>query len=245
MQRTLRELIDDIKFITGQDSLTDAEVVKLLNYAKDSYFQIAITSSGRWKVDDTTHVNESAEKTFPIATATLDNNEEYIPLDTTILAINQITITENGKKQVLQPIDSMDFKNSSLSTEFSVNGTPKYYDYDAHSIFFYPRSNQQRTVEVSYSRTGNRFTASDTTQLSGIPSIHDEYLVLYVSHKLSFRTVDTSKVDLRNEMVKWEGSDGVSGGIIRNWYSKRDQDTPRVLKTKIPNVFMKTSRGRI
>lgn len=243
MSRTLEELIDDLKYVTGQDSLTNARAVKLLNYAKDNYSYIALTASGRWKFDDSTHVNSDGEPTYPRATAILQPNEESIPLETGFLAINQVQIEVDGKSIVLPPVDVRDVKDEVLGTVYSANGTPYRYDYDAHSLFIYPRPATSTPIKILYSRAGKHFTTSDLTQQSGIPSIHDEYLVMHAGNKVSFRTVDGAKVDFRNELAKWEGVDGMSGGIIRDWYSKRDQDTPRRLKGMTPSAFRGSSRG--
>lgn len=243
MQRTVEEIIDDLKFVTGQDSLSNARAIKLLNYAKDNYSYIAITASGRWKFDDYTHVNDSDEPTFPRATATLEENEESIPLETSFLAIEQVQIYYNGKWEVLDPVDVRDTKELVLSTTYAANGVPFKYDYDSHSLFIYPRPATGTQIRVLYSRAGKHFTAGSLGAYTGIPSIHDEYLVIHSANKLSFRTADSSKVDYRNELIKWEGN-GVSGGIIRDFYSKRDQDTPRRLKGMTPSVFTGSSRGK-
>lgn len=243
MSRTVEELIDDLKYVTGQDSLTNARAIKLLNYAKDNYSYIALTASGRWKFDDSTHVNADGDPTYPRATATLQSNEESIPLETGFLAINQVQIFLNGKWQVLHPTDVRDVKDEVLGTVYEANGTPYKYDYDAHSLFIYPRPATSTPIKVLYSRAGKHFVESDLTQQSGIPSIHEEYLVMHAGSKLSFRTSDSAKVDFRNELAKWEGPDGISGGMIRDWYSKRDQDTPRRFKGMTPSAFMGSSRG--
>jgi hypothetical protein len=243
MIRTIEDLIDDLKFVTGQDSLTNARAVKLFNYAKDNYSYIALTASGRWKFDDYTHENEDGDPTSPIASSTLQPNEESLPLETTFLALNQVQIFVNGQWEVLQPIDTRDRKDNVLSSIYKTNGKPQFYDYDAHSIYFYPKSDSSIPVRVLYSRAGKHFDSVDLTQQTGIPSIHDEYLVMYAGDKLSFRTVDGARVDFKNELFKWEG-DGVSGGKIRDFYSKRDQDTPRRLKGMTPPVFTGSARGK-
>jgi hypothetical protein len=244
MQRTITQLIYDLKFITGQDSLSDADAIRLFNYAKDRYSGIAIEASGRWKFHDTTHEDADGDNTYPIATATLNANEESIPLESDFLMINQVQIYEDGKYRVVHPIDTRDSKDNVLGATYATNGTPEYYDYDAHSLFIYPRSNTARTIKVLYSKAGKHFTTSELNAYSGIPSVHDEYLVVYAGHKLGFKLSDTARVDFRNELAKWEGADGLSGGIIRNFYSKRDQDTPRRLKAKIAPTFMGSARPR-
>ncbi len=240
--RTVEDIIDDVKYLAGVDTLTNARAIKFINYGLDRYSSIALTSSGRWKFDATTHVDEDDDRTFPIATATLQAGEESIPLETTFLTINQVQILNDGKWQVLSPVDTRDQKYEVLRTTYDASGTPYKYDYDAHSLFIYPSSDTSRTIRVLYSRAVPHVTA--IADYLGIIDIHEEYIVDYVCDKVSLRTVDSSKVSFQEKIMKWEGADGVSGGVLRDWFSKRDQDTPKRLKALIPANFMGSSRGK-
>lgn len=234
---TIDDLITHLKFITGQDSLRDADAVRLFNFAGDDYSYIALTSSGRWKFDATTHVNASDNKTYPIASATLGANETSIPLETDQIMINQVLIDVNGKDEVLHPIDVRDNKDHALRTTYSTAGIPKYYDYDAHSLFVYPASSTARTLKILYSRAIPYFTASDLTVNIGIPRIHEEYLVLHAAHRLTLMTNDPNRVQIKNELLESEAK-------VRDFFSKRDQDTPRRMKGIIGSPFMGSSRPR-
>lgn len=229
-------LYEHLKFITGQDSLTIEDATRLFNFAADRYSYLALTSSGRWKFDDTNHVDESLDPTFPIATATLNAGETSIPLATNFLTIERVTVTEDGKKQVLQPIDLRDNKTQDLSTVYAGQGLPRYYDYNAQALFVYPASNTSRTIEVQYGRAMKHFDVTDTNVSPGIPSIHYEYLTLYAAEQLAMRTQDNAYTQFRDGRMRMEME-------IRDWYSKRDQDTPRQLKPKVPQVGG-TRRGR-
>lgn len=241
--RTLEDIIDDLKYLSGQDTLTNARAVKLFNYAKDNYSYLALTASGRWKFDDYTHTNDSGDTTNPRATATLESNEESVPLETNFLTIDQVQIYLDGEWKVLSPVDTRDRKDNVLSSVYKTNGKPMFYDYDAHNLYIYPKSNVSTQIRILYQRAGKHFTESNLTQNTGIPAIHDEYLIIYAGDKLSFRTVDGARIDFRNELIKWEGN-GVVGGKIRDFYSKRDQDTPRKLKGLTPKTFMGSARPR-
>lgn len=242
MERPVSQIIDDIKYIAGADTLTNARAFSLINYGLDRYSNIAILSSGRWKFDASTHQDQDGNPTLPIATATLNAGEESIPLNTTFLTINQVQVYIDGKWQVLTPSDTRDNKQEVQGTTYAVNGKPMKYDYDAHNLFVYPRAETSTPIKILYSRATPHIT--QVTDTLGIPSIHEQYIVDFVCYRIGIRTVDGSKTDLRAEIQKWEGVDGVSGGIIRDWYSKRDQDTPRRLKGMTPSVFMITSRGK-
>jgi hypothetical protein len=223
---TKQGLVEHLKFVSGQDSLNINDATRLLNFALDDYSSIAMASSGKWKFDDTTNT------TNPIATATLNAGEEHIPLDIEFLMVDQVQILIDGKYEVLEPIDPRDDKENVLASVYDTAGKPRYYDYDAHNLYFYPKSDTTRTVKVRFSRAANHFDVTDTNASIGIPSIHYEYLSLKAAQKLGFRINDDAMAMIERELIKWEGVDG-QGGKIRDFYSKRDQDTPRRLKAKI------------
>ena len=227
---TKQGLYQHLKFITGQDSLGIEDATRLFNFAADRYSYLALTSSGRWNFDDTNHVDGDGDKTFNIATATLNSGETAIPLETSFLTINQVSVVnDNGKKVVLRPIDTRDDKSDVLRETYSVAGTPEKYDYNAHSLFIYPASGTSRTIEVQYGRAMKHFSTSDTSVSPGIPSIHYEYLVLYAAEQLSTRTQDNAYTQFRDARMRMEAE-------IRDWYSRRDQDSPRRLKPLMPNI---------
>lgn len=224
---TIQTLVDHLKFLSGSDTLTDEQAIRLLNFAVDDYSYIAITSSGRAKFDANTN------STYPRATTTLSSGS--VEIDNTFLAVNKVKITVNGKKVVLQPLDSRDYKDTDLSAEFSGTGVPKYYDWDANGIFVYPTPDTSYTMEIEYTRAHPRYSTSSMTASVGIPSIHEEYLVIHALHKLAVRNVDTTtRAEMRNEKENFEKR-------IRDFYSKRDQDTVQQLTGSVPSVFM---RGR-
>ena len=237
----LTTLNSQLKFISGQDSLQDADALRLFNFAKEDYSHIALTSSGRWKFDATNHVDGSGDATYPRATATLGSGEESVPLETQHIMINQVNITIDGKKVVLQSKDVRDSKNEALSTVYDTNGAPQFYDYDANGLFFYPKSDAARTVEILYSRAVADYTA--LTDDSGIIPGHEEYLIYKAAQKLGIKLSSGDYTRIEREVVKWEGLNQ-SGGRLRDWFSKRDQDTPRRLKGMTPSTFMGSARPR-
>lgn len=215
---TLQGLVQHLKFISGQDSLAIEDATRLLNFAMDSYSYIALTASKRWKFDDSTNND------FPIATATLEASENAVPLETTFLIIDEVQVTDsNGKFVQLKPIDEAD-EELALGVKYETNGQPQFYDYDSHSLFIYPNASTDRTIKVFYRRATTYFDTTDTTETLGIPRIHHEYLPIKAAYSLSLRTNDPNLPNLRNEVQLWEGIED-SGGRIRNFYSKRDNQT--------------------
>jgi hypothetical protein len=231
----LQGLYQHTKFITGQDSLKLEDFTRLANFAADRYSYLALTSSGRWNFDDTRHVNGDDDSTYPIASATLNSGETAIPLATNFLTINQVTVTEAGKKYILKPIDTRDNKDEVLREVYNTEGIPRYYDYNAHSMFIYPASNSSRTIEVAYGRAMKHFDITDTTVTPGIPSIHFEYITLYAIEQVAMKTRDEVYSQARDGRMRMENE-------IKDWYSRRDQDTPMRIRPKTINTGGK--RGR-
>jgi len=225
---TLQGLVQHLKFISGQDSLAIEDSTRLLNFAMDNYSYIALTASKRWKFDDETNTD------FPIATATLNSGEESIPLETSFLIVDEVQITGNDGNYVkLTPIEEANMDEAQvLAVKYSTDGMPQYYDYDSHSLFLYPQSNATRTVKVLHRRATNYFDTTDTTATVGIPRIHHEYLPLKAAYSLSLRTNDPNLPNIRNELMLWEGNED-SGGKIRNFYSKRDNNSTGRLKANV------------
>ena len=232
---TLQGLVQHVRFLSGQDSLSINDATRLLNFARDDYDYIALTSDGRWKFDALTHENASNNATYPIATATLNANTESIPLNSDFLKINQVQIEIDGVFKVLEPVDVRDDKSEVLRETYKTVGEPIKYDYDSHSLFFYPASDTARTVKILYSRVSPYFSTIDTTATVGIPRIHHEYLALHAAHRVTLKTNDPNRVQLRQELVEFERK-------IRDFYSKRDEDTSRRIKPKLDSPF--TSRNQ-
>lgn len=220
-------LVQHLRFITGLDSLGINDIVRLFNFALDDYGYLALTSSGRWKFDDSTHRNSDGERTLPIASATLNAEETSIPLSSNFMSIEKVTLDGN----ILIPIDNRDYQSRTPSQVFGSNGTPTHFDYDAHNLFFYPNGSGG-TVKILYSRLSPYFEVTDEAVEVGIPRHHHLYLVLHAARQLGFKTIDSNRTDIKEELQKWEGVNGF-GGKIRDWYFRRDQTTGRKMRAKI------------
>lgn len=219
---TQQGLVQHLRFLSGQDALSIEDATRLINFALDDYSYIALTSSGRWKFDDSTHENADGDATYPIATATVSAGETSIPLETDFLSVEEVRFND----EILAPVDRRDYHGTKLTTLYGTSGTPRAYDYDSNALFLYPPPSTSGTVKLLYSRASPYFSTSDTTATVGIPRIHHEYLVLHALHRLSLRTNDSNRVEVRNELQAMEEK-------VRDFYSKRDQNTSRKLKAII------------
>lgn len=228
---TVQTLIDYVKDLTGQTNATDAKIIRALNFGADNYSRIAITSSGKWRFDSKNHGN------LPRITTTIDSSDNKVSLPTALIAIERVEVIEDGKYQVVHPIDIRDRQDQSLSTIYDTNGLPKFYDYDSRHLYFYPTSDTSRTCRITYSRAHPRFSTSNLTQDVGVVPIDEEYLAFFAADRLMIGSNDPSRAQVRNELQIMEEN-------IRDLFSKRDQDTARRLKGKTPSVFMTRGRGR-
>lgn len=228
---TVQTLIDYVKDLSGLDNASNAKIIRALNFGADSYSRIAITSSGKWRFDSSNHTD------LPRITATIDSSDTKVSLPTELIAIERVEVTEDGKYQIVHPIDIRDNQDESLSTVYQTAGLPKFYDYDSRHLYLYPTSNTSRTLRVTYSRAHPRFSTSNLTQSIGVIPIDEEYLAFFAADRLMIGSNDPSRPQVRNELMVMEAN-------IRDLFSKRDQDTSRRLKGKTPSVFMGRSRGK-
>ena len=226
---TVQILMDSVEDLTGLDNVSDAKVIRWLNYAADNYSYLAITSSGRWRWDSSNQDDMSRLTTI------IDSSDTKVQLESDTISVQKVEILVNGKYQPIQPIDIKDDKSESLSSVYSVAGTPTKYDYDSHFLYIYPVSDSSRTLRVTTSRAHPRFTTDNLSQGVGVIPIQEEYIVLYTANKLMIGSNDPSVVSIKNELNEKKAE-------VRDLFSKRDQDTPRRLKGTVPNAFRGRSR---
>jgi hypothetical protein len=222
---TYQTVADQIKFLTGQDNLQTADLIRVINFAIDSYSDLAMKSDGRWKFDPHTTT------TNPIATATLTANQTQYELDTNFLQIDRVEVLVDGKYKPLEQIDRVEYKTQSLSTTFETAGTPRFYDYDGNAIFLYPASDETITegLKVFYTRPVDYVTALSET--IGIPRVHVEYLALHGSNQVGVRTNDSNRVDLERKIMVQENK-------IKDYFTTRDEDRPRRIRPKEEATFI-------
>lgn len=224
----LQGVYEHVKFITGQSNLAFNNFVRLMNFAIDDYSSIVLSADGRWKFDDTTNTNE------PIGYTTIVSGQRSYTLDTNFLTINKVEIEVNGVRTVLNPIDQRDYKDESLEQVYSGTGLSRYYDYDGQQIKLYPAASSG-TLYVDFSRPASYFDVTDTNATIGIPRIHHRYLALKVAKEVMMAKNDPSVSQITQELIAWEGNEvqgRLSGGKIRDFFTKRDENTPNRLKPK-------------
>jgi len=215
---TVQTLIDFIKDITGLTNTSDAKAIRAINFAVDHYSYLGLTSSGRWSWDSRLNTDTS-RVTGTITTA------GTFTIESELSTVKHVEILVNGKYKTLKPKDQRD-SSDPLDTAYDGTGVPMYYDMESRHGRVYPLPDQSYTVRVSYGRTHPRFTTSDLSSAVGVEPMHEEYIALYASDRLMIGSNDPSRTQIRNEMEMKQAE-------IKDFCSKRDQDTPRRLKAKL------------
>lgn len=241
---TYQAAFDHLKYITGQDNLRTADGIRILNFGVNDYSGIAMEVDGRWKFDDTRNTDKPTGYT-----AIVSGRSTYV-LDRSFLKIEQVHIKVDGKWRVLAQTDRREYRDVPADQVHNTPGTPREYDFDGQTLSLFPAPNwsdggdltdtDNLSLRVLYKRPAVLITSLD--QAIGIPSTHLYYLVLHGARQLGFRTIDNNRTDVRDELVKWEGSeiDGrMVGGKIRAFFSSRDEDRPRRIKPKVDQTFMR------
>ena len=217
VENTLDSIYDQLLFISGQNSssVQIEDAVRLFNYALNEYTYLAITSDGKWKSGDT-QVNGLND-----FYTTIDGSDHYT-FKAEFLMIDRVEYTaSDGTVTVLEAVDRRDSKSTSMASAYGTTGSPNYYDNDSDTIKLYPNPSTG-TLRVFPSIPFSHFESTTLTQAIGIPSIHVEFLVFHALHRLGLRTNDSNRGQVRAELE-------IITNKVRDFYSKRDDDTPRKL----------------
>jgi len=223
---TVQTLIEYVKDLTGLDNVTNAKVIRALNFAVDNYSYLRITSSGTWKWDSRNQ-GDISRVTASVVGGIAELEDELIALEhVEALGVDNKYFTVHPKDQrtVGEP----------LETVYSGSGTPQYYDIDGRTLRLFPAGNA--TVRLSFSRAHPRYTVDALTGSTGVSPIDEEYIAMYAADRLMIGSNDPSRTQIRNELTVMEAR-------IKDMASKMDRDTPRRLKAKIPTTFTRRSRG--
>ena len=218
---TQSELIEHLRFITGENSnsLPEADAVRLLNFGLDNYTHLAFTADGKWQIDE-------AENTdMPVATATLSSGAYQLPLDERFLAISFAEIEDAaGNRTALSKFDrSLDGRVTIKTTE---TGQPSAYDYDAKVLTFDLYADADYTVRVFFTRPFRHLVVGDSDQVTDISTIQTDYVVNHAAHRLSLRTGNEHRSQLKQELIQ-------GAKDIQDDYGQFDEDGPVSLEISV------------
>lgn len=221
---TVQTLIDSVKDLTGLTNLSTAKAIRALNFGVDDYSRLTILASGKWRQDSTNHGNVSR------ITTTLSSGATKLSLPAELIAIRQVEVLQEGKYLIVEPTDVHEHPDYPLSSKYSESGLPKYYDYDSSHLYFYPTSDEARTVRVTYSRAHPRFDTGNLSQDTGVLQIDEEYVVLYAADYCAVGASDSARVAIAQKLADKKRD-------VMNTFSNLDQDTPRRLKPSTAGPF--------
>lgn len=223
-------------YISGNTALMQ-EVTSLVNQAMDDYFEIGLTSSGVWQLDDSNQTDYNIIKTN-IVSGQRDYAFTTDGSGNLILDIYKVSILPSSTSSVYVDIDSIDEFNTvgnSIVSEASTTGTPYSYSKLANAIFLEPKPNYNATngIKIFINREATRFTVDNTTKKPGVPGLHHRYFVVKPSLIFAKRNGLTTKSDLASEVLSYEGDKdrGLQGKISRH-FAKRDKDTRKIMTGK-------------
>jgi hypothetical protein len=214
---TQRDLVAHLKFLTGQDALSNADAARLLNFGLDSYTQLAITSDGNWQTDGLGQSDVSR------ATATLATGETKLQLKADFITVSQVTIDDGDDTSTLTPYDQEKRRHPVPRTDDT--GVPSMYDLYGQHIYFNTYADDDYDVTIHYSRPFVHLEAGNDNQEVGIPIIHTEYPVFFAAYRLMVRNNDPSATQVRNELIDMERK-------VKDYFARRDEDSPRRLKVR-------------
>lgn len=209
-------------------SYTLAAKTRDINLAFAKFMSIAVDSSGRWQVDDTTQTD------YPIIDADLiAGQKDYaFTLDGStpqnyVLDIHRVECLDSaGNWVLLRPLDMKDV-SVALDAFQPTNGTPAFYDKTSNAIFLYPApsyswrlANEARQgLRFYFSRTPVYFTATgNDSKVAGIPDIFHEYLVIRPAYFYCLsKGLSQKAAAYKVEMQEMES-------MIRKYYGTRQRD---------------------
>jgi len=223
---TVQTLIDYVKDLTGLDNVSNAKVIRALNFAVDNYSYLRITSSGTWQWDSRNQGDLNR------VTATVTGG--IAELEDDLIALEHVeALGVDNKYYTIHPKDQRS-TGEPLETVYSGDSIPQYYDIDGRTLRLYPAGTA--TVRLSFSRAHPRYAVDALTGSTGVSPIDEEYIAMYAADRLMIGSNDPSRTQVRNELTAFEAR-------IKDMASKMDRDTPRRLKAKIPTTFTRRSRG--
>jgi hypothetical protein len=217
---------------TGADTVKYPliEVTRDINLALDKFLSIAILASGKWQVDDSSHIKD------PIITTDLwaGQRDYHWTVDeqgNIILDIYRVMVADsNGIFYDLEKVDqqdSNDYRNLSMVDGQNITGNPARYDKTGNGIFLdpIPNYNYSNGLKMFINRESFYFTIADTTKRPGFDGRLHEYFAIRPTAFYAARKGLSNANFWANELLKYEGDEdrGITGKI-EAIYSKRSRD---------------------
>lgn len=164
----------------------DATLLKQVTGQINDYYMratnIIMNADGRWKWDDTNHLNLPSATTDLVADQADYQVLAAVPANASQdwLEVEGVNVKDaSGNWYKLYPKDRSDF-NTPRTERQTVSGQPSSFDFDGVSIFLDAKPSYASTagLEVLFNRAPIEFASTDTTKRPGFSTLFHEYLVL-------------------------------------------------------------------
>ncbi len=197
-----------------------------VNRALDTYFDIAVSASGRWQLDDRNHTDHAIIKT-DLVSGQRDYSFNNDGSGNLVLDIYKVMVKdENGIYHEILPEDQQSDGSESFYSGQDNTGVPSRYDKSGNSFFldFIPSYNSEDGLKVYINRSSSYYVYTDTTKTVGYP-YHQEYFFLKPAYEEARKLDLKEKNGLENEILKLEGNP-LTGqvGLIAMAYGRRSKD---------------------
>ena len=222
-QYTVQTLIDFAKDLSGQSSVSDAKIIRALNFGTDHLSVIKLMAGSKTNPDSSNNTDLSrtsvttSDTTLNLAGGTLDVGEA--------LSFRHLEILQGDSYSRLYPIDSRDGEYEYLQNQ---TGEPTHFDIDGNILRLLPQPSGSYTYRLSYGRVHPRFSADNLTQSTGLLPNEEEYVALYAADRLMIGTNDPSRTQVRNELT-------VKANEITQMVALRNQTASKRLKPRAVN----------
>ena len=207
-----------------------ASKVRNSNIGYEKLIGRILGSDGLWQWDDTNYT------TVPRGTGTLVEGQEQYAFAAEYLEIEHIDIltTTAGVWRRLKPLDRAELGDMTTEEYFGVTsagnpatGFPIYYDKEGDSIRLYPAPTSTAVtlasgLRVSFKRTADLFTVTDTTQEPGLPSPYHNLIAVWASIPYCKKY----KKDRVPELVK-EWDEGIKEMLA--FFGRREKDRRKIM----------------
>lgn len=224
---------DEIGANDGDVSGNTLKLKKFTSYTKtafDRYFQIALTASGKWQLDDSNHTRYPIIKT-DLVSGQRDYSFTVDGQNNLILDIYKVAILPSATATLYEEIHPVDVQSESEAIEIlaenTTTGVPYQYDKTANGIFLDPPPSYNATsgLKIYINREASYFVYTDTTKKPGVPGLHHEYFYLYPAYMYARRNNLANKNDLLREVLRIEKD-------IKDYFGKRSKDERPVMRGK-------------
>ena len=205
---------------TNEANYSSANIAVDVNLAQDEVWCEALKNNG-WNVDDFNQLE------YPIIYVDLvANQRDYSFIkdaqNNYILDIYKVMVMgTDGIYREIKPVDQQSESPSTMTDGQNSTGTPTAYDKTGNGIFLdlIPNYSKTKGVKVFIDREPTYFTSSDTTKVSGIDMLCDDYLYLKPSYEYARDKGRENREALYRDLL-------VSMAKVKTRYGTREKDVP-------------------